>query len=181
MIPALFAVCFALFASPIVMATPTSGVYYGDHSIQFIGVTGPEDGLCTWEYYVCSGESPAISHWIIESCVGTTNEDIECWTEPDIGCQTEYGEDPSTGITGLKFDTGLDDGQCVSFFFEVKECSAEYKEVGLKAGTDVYTGSEIMGPKHDTTAPEFAFFALPIILVGLVLGFSYRSATKRYM
>jgi hypothetical protein len=171
------AVLLALYLVPLASA---STVVYGDHNITFVGVTGPVDGLCTWTYYVCSGEQPSISHWALESCVGTTNEVIEWGTDPELNGTISYGTDPSTGITGLKFNGIPSDMGCATFWFKVKECTVTDQEAGIKAGTDVHTGSYIEGPSHEPSAPEFAFVAIPVTIMGFVLAFSYVSAKKKY-
>jgi hypothetical protein len=152
-------------------------VSYNGHEITLLNVT-QDNGKCTWTYEVCSGESPALSHWIIESCVGTTNEFIAWGTDPELNGTIEYGEDPSTGITGLKFDVNMDDGQCAEFWFTVNECSVTDQEVGVKAGGDVYTGSYIEGPAHEPSAAEFPLLATPVAILSAVMIFAYRTARK---
>lgn len=159
-----------LFLLPFASATT---VNYGDHSIEFLGVTGPDnDGLCTWTYEVCSGESPSMSHWIIESCVGTTNEEIEWGIDPPMsgGVKIEYGYDPTTGITGLKFDDLPSDFGCADFWFKVKECTVTDQELGVKAGGDVYTGEYIEGPAHEPNAPEFPSVLIPTTIALAAIG-----------
>lgn len=169
---------FAVFA---ILLNPFAGaVTYDDHEITFVNVTGPEGGLCTWEYYVCSGTSPSISNWVLESCVGTTNTDIVWWSDPNVTGVLEYGTDPNSGITGIKFNVDMDDGDCATFWFKVKECSMTDKELGLKADGNIFNGSSLPGPSHEPSAPEFAFIAIPLTVMGFVLSLSYQSAKKKY-
>ena len=167
---------------PLVSA-PSSTVTYASHNITFVGVTGPVNGLCTWTYYVCSGGGRvvhAISHWDLESCVGTTNEwPIEWGTDPNQGGSIEYGTDQHTGITGIKFDVGMDDYECATFWFKVKECTVGQKEVGIKSGQNIYTGSYLPGPSHETTAPEFGSLAIPATIASLAVAGALIAGRKK--
>ena len=160
---------------------PVKHVIYGDHNVTFLNVTGPENGVCTWQYYVCSGTSPAISHWILESCVGTTNDinNLDWGTSPPLGGKIEYGTDPKTNITGLKFDVSMDDSMCATFWFRVKECSITSQEAGIKAGNDIYTNSFIKGPAHDMQVPEYPSGMVPFVALFAAIGIAALLAIKR--
>lgn len=137
----------ALLACLMVCAAAVNAadVTYGGHEITFFGVSEGEDGSCTWRYYVCSGEKPALSHWVLESCVGY-NESVNWTTDPQLNGSIEFGRDPHTDITGIKFDVGMEDGQCATFYFTTSECRGIEVLTGLKAGKDVYIGQTITGP-----------------------------------
>lgn len=154
-------------------------INYGNHNITFLGVSGPENGLCNWSYHVCSGTQPSISHWTLESCIGTTNPEIQWDTIPELGGKIEYGTDPTTGVTGLKFDDLPSDFGCATFWFRVKECTITTQEVGLKAGQDIYTGSYIEGPAH-ASAPEFLTPAIGLAILLTSPAFAYLLIKKQH-
>lgn len=126
-------------------------VIYEDHEITFLGMK-QTNGKCAWSYLVCSGTSPAISNWVMGSCIQTPLQEIILVTSPEIEGGVEVGRDPHTNITGIKFETSMEDGQCANYTLIVNECSEGDVEVGLKAGRNVYRGQTIKGPTGECSA-----------------------------
>ena len=81
----------------------------GDHRVEFCGAVYNEaSDVTTITYCVQNGGDPSISHWVlgVDSnfassivSIGNTQGTHEDW---------EYGYDPTTEVTGLKFDTGYE-------------------------------------------------------------------------
>jgi len=78
-------------------------VLVGHHDITFVSHTFNGTNS-TWTYNVTSGTQPSLSHWVISWCAPDAILDAsEDW---------EYvAPDPLTGITGIKFDAGHEDGE----------------------------------------------------------------------
>jgi hypothetical protein len=96
-------------------------------TVEFLGVT-ETDGNYTWEYWVCQ-TGHRLSHWVLglDGCVedyivgvgytdntGTTHTICSslgtCPSPP-------FGVDPTSGLYGLKIETGPDDGECYTYYF----------------------------------------------------------------
>lgn len=76
----------------------------GGHKVEFISSNYDEENDVTRVgYKVTSHDKPAISHWILAF-------PPELWPllEVEGEGKIEYGVDPSTGINGVKMDTGFD-------------------------------------------------------------------------
>lgn len=75
----------------------------GDHRVEFCGAVynGATD-VTTITYCVQNGGDPSISHWVL----GVDSDFARAIISTSE--QSEYGYDPTTGITGLKFDTGYE-------------------------------------------------------------------------
>lgn len=81
-------------------------VELGDHTIELVAaVYDPETDRTTVTYHVTSGPSPSISHWVL-ALPAHLQDRILSTSEP-----YEYGPDPTTGLTGIKFDTGYEVGE----------------------------------------------------------------------
>jgi hypothetical protein len=85
---------------------PTVTDLDGGHRIEVTSsVYDPDTDRTTVSFKVSSGDKPSISHWVLGIDEDTadkivdTNEAFENW-----------GTDPTTGKTGIKFDTGYDGG-----------------------------------------------------------------------
>jgi hypothetical protein len=75
------------------------------HSVQLVGRNYDEENeQTTAAYKVVSGCDPAISHWTLGIPPGIAAKIIS--TSEPYG----FGIDPTTGVTGIKFDRGYDDG-----------------------------------------------------------------------
>jgi len=109
-----------------------------DHNITFVSHTF--DGTySTWTYNVTSGTRPSLSHWIISWCApGAIVGASEYW---------EYvAPDPRTGITGIKFDTGYEDGETRIVTFTLQ---GDYPEGPVEVGTfggDITDYGSVTGP-----------------------------------
>jgi len=81
-----------------------------NYSIEFLG-SSYNGSTTTFTYLVTSYDSPALSHWILGL--------PDCITAGDIAAAgpgtTVFGLDPTTGIWGLKFDSGVQVGSPVTF------------------------------------------------------------------
>ncbi len=82
----------------------------GPHQITLVSHTyNPDDDTTTVTYRVVSGCQPTISHWTL----GMPQHVRDNILEVSNGEAVEYGLDPTTGVTGIKFDTGYE-GNCDS-------------------------------------------------------------------
>ena len=115
----------------------------GPHQIDFI--RSDYDGAnTTFVYQVTSASAPAISNWVLEL--------DECIAESDVvGASESYefaNPDPQSGLRGVKFETGYDDGETRTVTITLRgyhpEILREYG-IGVKSGTDKYMGS-VVGP-----------------------------------
>jgi len=93
----------------------------------------------TWTYNVTSGTKPSLSHWVISWCApGAIVDASEDW---------EYvTPDPGTGITGIKFDTGYEDGETRTVSFTLR---GDYPEGLVEVGTfggNVANYDSVTGP-----------------------------------
>ena len=157
-------VSLAVALALIAFMSPISAVSVGTHDITFVSHTTDGAGNSIWTYTVTSGSSPSLSHWSIEFC-GEAADILEA-SEDDW----EYGTDPHTGITGIKFDEGYDDGETRTIWFKLSGDWPENSvEVGTKAGSDPVASGYVTGPAcNGDVIPEFATIAIPIVaLLGL--------------
>lgn len=96
-------VCEAQEDAPASREGPTVAML-GDHRIELTAsVYNPSDDTTTITYRVTSADKPSISHWVlalpefIAANIIETSEPHEAW-----------GVDPTTGVAGIKFDTGYE-------------------------------------------------------------------------
>jgi hypothetical protein len=117
----------------------------GGHSI-VLGGAVYADGYTTFTYIVTSGSSPALSHWILAFCGDLADVDAGPGT-------IELGNDPTTGVYGIKFDTGLDSGETMEFYITLPGMwDTGMIEAAVKAGTtECYYMVE--GPVCDDVPP----------------------------
>ena len=95
----------------IAFIAPVSAVDIGNHSITFVShIYDSDTCISRWTYTVTSGSHPALSHWTIFWC----NESAIY----DASETYEYGQDKTTGITGLKFTDGYGNGDTRTVWFE---------------------------------------------------------------
>lgn len=134
-------------------ATPIDSVTFGEHTVELISMNVFDGEFYVWTYKVTSGSGPAISHWILKLCTDFFDHASEDWDEP--------GLDPTTGVTGTKFDTGYDDDEMREvklYMTKALEAVEVEMSVGLKAGGDDYVGS-ILAPSCEEI-PEPTTLAL---------------------
>jgi len=166
----------AIFAPPPVFSC-------GNYNATLQSVT-PVNGDYNWTYLVCQSAPPAISHWVLETCICTESSDPSTCrgvildygsSVPDWNRHIEYGTDPTTGITGLKFDELPEFRGCETFWFVV---GTNYNPIstigGIKAGSTGKCNYTVTGPAHQPpSAPEFPSIAVPFIVAAGAATFVY--------
>jgi len=112
------------------------------HTFEFLGVVYNDDGTSTWAYRVTSGKKPSLSHWVIELDRSIQEESVLHASE-----DCEVGDDPATGIYGIKFDKRYKDRETreVEFILD-KWYQAGDTRIAIKAGKDVEIGEPLTGP-----------------------------------
>lgn len=150
-------------AAPAVAETTTVGT----HTVTYYGVRYdyPSVGESTWYYSVTSVGSPAISHVVFAMpCDWIRILDAGLWNggdiltsplssgagAPDPGIfPAKPQRDPTTGVTGLKFDEGFEQLYTKYYYFTVDGNYAEETiDLAIKAGGNERYGS-ITGPSLD--------------------------------
>ena len=140
-----------------------------------------------WTYEVCQSDTPAISHWVLESCICgdyiNAADPVQACMDAGIisdygssqGTVTlEYGTDPHTQITGFKFEGFDQNFECATFWIITRISASEDKDVGLKAGQLVCINyGKIDGPAHETSAPEFSSLAIAVAILLTTPAFAY--------
>ncbi len=139
--------------------------HIGDHYVICVDVKYdyPEAGQSTWFYMVESHGPPAISHYVLGlACETILILDAGVWDgiDPESrisgGGQPEPGSfpaqplrDPTTGVTGLKFDKGFDDIETRYYYFTANgNYAADDIVFAVKAGQQITTGY-VTGPSDD--------------------------------
>ena len=161
----------------IAFISPVSAVSIGDHEITFVSHTF--DGTySTWTYNVTSGSQPAISHWSIAWC----NPDaiVKVSDEPWV-----YVTDIHTGIKGIKFENGYDDGESRIVWFKLRgdfpedDCVNVSTKAGGGKNEQIDYGC-VKGPvRCDVPIPEFTTSAIPVAaILGLMFFFNHRKQRK---
>lgn len=80
------------------------------------------DGTYLWQYEVTSGTGPAISHWTLTMCENAFGSLLAgSITGTNAGKIEFVSPDPRTGVTGLKFDEGFDDGESRTITFRLSQ------------------------------------------------------------
>jgi hypothetical protein len=141
----------------------------GNHDVTYVGYVNnfPSAGQSTWFYTVTSGSGPAISHvtFALGACLtavplpagaGTWSGSLPTPTlNPGAGSPV-YGADPTTGVTGVKFDLGFSGGQTRNYYFTVTGALGEGTTlVALKAGSGFVTGN-VGGPSCNPLDPPLS-------------------------
>jgi hypothetical protein len=140
----------------------------GSHDVTFIAVQydTPTAGKSTWFYKVTSGSGPSISHitFGLSTCLQIL--DAGTWAGPSNFSSRTSGAgspvpgsfpgtpqtDPTTGLTGLKFDEGFSGGETRYYYFTVNGNYAQSNmTVAPKAGSGYVLGT-VTGPSS-TCAP----------------------------
>lgn len=138
-----------------------------------------EGNLLTFTYEVCRKDSAAgLSHWIFSSagitCLGTNPETGQSYTLNDLVVRATIGGesitpviglDPTTQVTGIKFDTGFESG-CVIYTitFDLSKLEAGWTLgegcvlAATKAGNQDITRS-------DRNSPGYACIIGPVCVV----------------
>jgi hypothetical protein len=151
-----FSVAALIAVLVLVGVAPALAVQVGNDEVNYMGVTYdyPAVGQSTWYYEVISGGQPAISHLTFElnlDCV----EVLEAGTWDGVdktaltpgGGDPVIGTDPTTGVTGIKFDQGFIEGETRYYYFTVNGNYAEDNTVVVASkGGDSFDSATITGP-----------------------------------
>ncbi len=148
----IFALAAVLF---VWQSLSVAAVTVGNDEINFIAVRYdyPSTGQSTWYYQVISGRRPAISHV-------TFQMNLDCLDVVDAGTwdgvnldelnsgagQPEVGTDPTTGVTGLKFDQDFADNEVRYYYFTVDGNYAQGAITVASKGGPGYDTALITGP-----------------------------------
>lgn len=157
-------------AFSVATAAAAETVAIANHTATFVTVREnyPAAGQSTWYYSFTSGRKPAISHVTFAlGCPGIMILDAGMWDgenmdklmykagmpEPGSFPSAPKG-DPTTKITGLKFDLGFDDNATRHYYFTVNgNYQAADMTVAIKAGKGFDTGI-LPGPSGCETTPD---------------------------
>lgn len=159
-------VCAFLVGSAIAEQT----IQIAKHTATFVQVRYdyPSSGQSTWYYCFTSGAKPAISHITFAlNYPGISILGAGMWEDGNMdkllykAGMPEPGSfpaapkgDPTTKITGLKFDLGFDEGASRCYYFTVNgNYTAQDMTVAIKAGNGFTTGV-LPGPTGDVMAPD---------------------------
>lgn len=148
----IFALAAVLF---VWQSLPVTAVTVGNDEINFITVRYdyPSTGQSTWYYQVISGRRPAISHVTFQmnlDCLDVV--DAGTWDGTNLDAlnsgagQPEVGTDPTTGVTGLKFDQGFVDNEVRYYYFTVDGNYAQSSITVASKGGPGYDTALITGP-----------------------------------
>ncbi|MBN1259607.1 MAG: hypothetical protein JXB35_02910 [Anaerolineae bacterium] len=143
----------------------------GGFTVCFVGKNDNADATSTWTYAIQSDDdnkTAALSHWVLELCPAVLDDvspnDGDNYTTPGsfgnimgragINYTIAVGQDPTLGITGIKFEDGEpnlgEDGAVETdiFQFTLPTDNIGYApiQVGTKAGQNRITGA-ILGPR----------------------------------
>ena len=157
----------AIVLAVIAFIAPSSAATIGNHDITFVSNTF-DGSYSTWTYKVTSGSKPSISHWDLTWC--NPGAIVEVSEKP-----WEYGTDKHTGIKGIKFDKGYEDGESRTVWFKLRgDFPEDTVRVGTKAGEDKVDYGYVTGPLNcNDPIPEFSTIAIPIAsILGLLFFFN---------
>lgn len=167
------AVMATLLVGMLLIPAPAFAAQIGNHDLTFNGYLNnyPSSGQSTWFYTVTSnafGGGPAISHttFALGGCLTVVAAGTWTGSLPNPTLNQQYsgtnnnlvvvGTDPTTGVTGIKFDQGLSNGQTVYYYFTVTGAvGSGTNTVALKAGSGFVTGPAD-GPSCDPIDPPLA-------------------------
>lgn len=112
----------------VLTAAPALATEVGPYDVTFVTMRYdyPTSGNSTWYYTVSSTSGHAISHVVFELGACCTVKDAGLWT--DFTTLTswwgtgniEVNQDPTTGVFGIKFDVGFDEGETRNYYFTVE-------------------------------------------------------------
>ncbi len=163
----------ALLVGMLLVPAPAFAVQIGNHDVTFSGYLNnyPNSGQSTWFYTVTSnsgGGGPNISHTTfgLGECLtvvaaGTWSGSLPNPTLNQLYSGTnnssvQVGTDPTTGVTGIKFDIAVLSGQTVYYYFTVTGAVGPgTNAVALKAGSNFVSGP-VGGPSCEEIDPPLA-------------------------
>lgn len=152
----------ALVAGLALSPAPAMATAIGNHDVTYVGYLNnyPAAGQSTWFYTVTSGSGPALSHITFSFGGCLVYVSAGTWTgnptaqPPTVslnagGGSPVFGADPTTGVTGVKFDQGFSGGQTRNYYFTVTGAFTMGSIlVAAKAGSGFTTGN-VAGPGCD--------------------------------
>lgn len=131
----------------------TSPSFPPDISTTKVG-TPTQDGLFQWEWDVFAGQKPALSHWVLMDLCADVYADIVPGSLYG-GTNYEFGPDPTTATTGLKFEVNLNDlGHGLFGFKTEKQWEPGLYDVAFKSGQNVTFQSNVVGPSCEEVPCE---------------------------
>ena len=145
---------FTLAMCLLLAPRSTFAVAIGSHTVDFIAVRYdfPSPGQSTWYYKVISGHSPSISHVTFElnlDCVSVLDAGTWGPSQDDLhsgGGDPDVGYEPTTALTGLKFDDDFYGGEKRKYYFTLDgNYPTGLITVAIKAGSEKQTGL-VSGP-----------------------------------
>jgi len=143
----------------------------GPYDVTYIGYQydTPEDGQSTWYYTVTSTTTcGAISHIVFGLEVCCSLVDAGVWT--DTGLYSLWGTDgidevcdPTTGVCGVKFDIGFEDGQIETrnYYFTIEGNHPEAEDiirVAVKAGRECPAASQVLVSEAVLAGQDFTTY-----------------------
>ncbi|MCD6541497.1 tandem-95 repeat protein, partial [Candidatus Bipolaricaulota bacterium] len=104
-----------------------------NYTVTYLGKTESDENT-TFSYEVSVDDDPALSHWVLELSACITEDQVV-----DAGPGTwEFGKDPTTGLWGIKFETEIEPGESVEFYFTLEGKWHEGStQAAIKAGPSV--------------------------------------------
>jgi hypothetical protein len=146
-------VALALLLTAVI---PAAAVWVGNDEVVFMQVLYdyPNPGESTWYYRVTSGAQPSISHVIWQlnlTCLrlvdGGEWDGVDPSTLSSSGEDIIVGYDPTTTVTGVKFDEGFEDGETRYYYFTVNGNYAIDNSVVIASkGGRLYDTATMEGP-----------------------------------
>ncbi len=114
------------------------------YEVTFDGATDNGDGTSTWTYTITVSEAEgvqALSHWVLGLDLCADAEVISA--DPD---EFEIGEDPTTGVEGIKWEQSLEPGDSRTYSVTIDaelgvDVFVGHVDVGIKAGQTIETGT----------------------------------------
>ena len=155
--------CLAFALLALTLYTPAAiadAVPVGNDTLDLVSVIydHPAPGQSTWFYTVVSGTAPSISHVTFQlnlDCATVVETGTWDGSDPESSALSsgphELGTDPTTGVTGLKFDEGYEDGETRHIYFTVDN---NYEVSGIlvaSKGGNGFDTATIWGPSLDCT------------------------------
>ncbi len=145
---------------PLVCSNPSVSIGNDHAELNCVRYNYPAAGQSTWYYTMTSGSAPAISHVDFAlnlSCMevldlGTWGPTVNDLNSGDGDPEIRYAPDPTTGVIGIKFDEGFDDGESRSYYFTLdgNYVQSEMMLAVTKAGPG-FDGAYMCGPSETCT------------------------------
>ncbi|MBI1193775.1 MAG: T9SS type A sorting domain-containing protein [Bacteroidetes bacterium] len=145
---------------PLICSNPSVDIGNDHLELACVRYDWPAAGQSTWYYTVTSGSAPAISHTNFAlnlSCLavldlGTWGPAVNDLNPGDGDPEIRFSPDPTTGVIGIKFDEGFDDGETRNYYFTLdgNYVQSEMAVAVTKAGPGFDSGN-ICGPSETCT------------------------------